>query len=147
MRLLRPIVIAAAMLAMAAGAFQPMYVRVFAMDANAVRARFTELPYWRLSGLRRLLLQAGARTPPGATVALWAPFNEWDGGYGYAFRRAPFVMPDKHIVPMLESDRDQPTTRYLAGAQYLVCWHACPPVTGFETMWRSSDGELMVRRR
>jgi hypothetical protein len=132
---LRAILTSAAWLAMAAGSFQPMYLRIFAMDASAMRAAYTELPYRRIPGLRKLLVDAGARTPPGATIALWVPFREWDGGYGYAFRRAPFVIPDKRVVPMEEVN----------SAQYLVCWHGCPAVTGFKTVWRSAEGELMRR--
>ena len=132
---LRAILTSAAWLAMAAGSFQPMYLRVFAMDSNAIRAVYTELPYRRIPGLRKLLVDAGARTPPGATIALWVPFREWDGGYGYAFRRAPYLMPDKRVVPMED----------LRSAQYLVCWHGCPPAPGFKTVWRSAEGELMRR--
>jgi hypothetical protein len=132
---LRAILTVAAWIAMAAGAFQPMYLRVFATDSNAVRAAYTELPYRRIPGLRKLLADTGARTPAGVTIALWVPFREWDGGYGYAFRRAPFLMPDKRVVPM----------ENLNSAQYLICWHGCPPAPGFKTVWRSADGELMRR--
>jgi hypothetical protein len=132
---LRAILTSAAWIAMAAGSFQPMYLRVFATDSNAIRAAYTELPYRRILGLRKLLVDAGARTPAAATVALWVPFREWDGGYGYAFRRAPFLMPDKNVVPIEEINK----------AQYLVCWHGCPPVPGFKTVWRSAEGELMRR--
>ena len=144
---IRAILVAAAFILIAAGSFQPMYLRIFTVDGGAMRAGFTDLPYRRLPGLRRLLCGAGVRVPSGATIALWAPFREWDGGYGYAFRRAPFLMPDKQIVPMLEADGDRLTLRYLAGAQYLVCWRGCPPIAGFKSMWRSLDGELMVRGR
>ncbi len=132
---LRAILTAAAWIAMAAGTFQPMYLRVFAADSNSIRAAYTELPYRRIPGLRKLLVDAGTRTPPGATIALWVPFREWDGGYGYAFRRAPFLMPDKRVVPV----------ENLNSAQYLVCWHGCPAAPGFRTAWRSADGELMCR--
>jgi hypothetical protein len=144
---IRAILGAAALVLIAAGSFQPMYLRIFTVDSDAMRAGYTELPYRRLPGLRTLLWEADVRTPRGATIALWAPFREWDGGYGYAFRRAPFLMPDKQIVPMLEPDRDQLTLRYLAGARYLICWRGCPPIGGFKSMWRSADGELMVRAR
>jgi hypothetical protein len=132
---LRAILTVAAWIAMAAGAFQPMYLRVFATDSSSIRAAYTELPYRRIPGLRKLLADAGARAPAGATIALWVPFREWDGGYGYAFRRAPFLMPDKRVVPM----------ENLNSAQYLICWHGCPPAPGFKTVWRSADGELMRR--
>ncbi len=134
---LRAIVTVAAWIAIAAGSFQPMYLRIFTTNGDELRAAYTELPYRRIPGLRKLLVDAAARTPAGATVALWVPFREWDGGYGYAFRRAPFLMPAERVVPLED----------LNSAQYLVCWHSCPAVRGFATIWRSPDGELMVRRR
>src|SRR5260370_38104333 len=97
---LRAILTVAAWVAMGAGSFQPMYLRVFATDSNAIRAAYTELPYRRLPGLRKLLVDAGARTPAGATIALWVPFREWDGGYGYAFRRAPVLIPGNRAGPV-----------------------------------------------
>lgn len=132
---LRAVITAAAFVAIAIGSFQPMYLRIFAMNGDGLRAAYTELPYRRIPGLRKLLVDASARMPSGATVALWVPFREWEGGYGYAFRRAPFLMPDKRVVPI---DR-------VNDAQYLVCWHGCPRVIGFATIWRSPEGELMRR--
>ncbi|HYS54432.1 MAG TPA: hypothetical protein VER58_11795 [Thermoanaerobaculia bacterium] len=132
---LRVIVTAAALVGIAIGSFQPMYLRIFAMDGDRLRAAYTELPYRRIPGLRKLLVDATARTPRGATVALWVPFREWEGGYGYAFRRAPFLMPEQRLVPI----------DHLGEAQYLVCWHGCPGVAGFVSVWRSQEGELMRR--
>ena len=144
---LRAILTAAAFVAIAAGAFQPLYVRMLFAAAPPMRAAFEELPYRRLPGLRRLMLDVDGLTPPGARIALWTPFREWDGGYGYAFRRAPFLLAGKRVLPMIEPERDRPTVRYLGEADYVVCWRACPPVTGFRSMWRSADGELLVRAR
>jgi len=144
---LRAILAVAAFAAIAAGTFQPLYVRMLFIDAAPMRAAFEELPYRRLPGLRRLMLDVDGRTPRGARIALWVPYTEWNGGYGYAYRRAPFLLADKRVLPMLEPERDRPTARYLAEAEYVACWRACPPFTGFRSAWRSADGELMERAR
>ena len=94
--------------AIGAGSFQPMYLTIFGVNGRAMAAVFTELPYRRLPGLRRLLDDVDRLTPPGARIAVWAPYREWEGGYGYAFRRAPYLLPGKRVLPMLEADRDQP---------------------------------------
>src|ERR1044071_4695327 len=111
---LRGILTAAAFVAIAAGAFQPLYVRMLFADTTRMRAAFEELPYRRLPGLRRLMLDAARTTPPGARIALFAPFNDWDGGYGYAFRRAPFLLAGRRVLPL--------TTRDVAEAEDGVCW-------------------------
>ncbi|HEY6136192.1 MAG TPA: hypothetical protein VI670_00340 [Thermoanaerobaculia bacterium] len=144
---LRAILAVAAFAAIAAGAFQPLYVRMLFADARPMHAAFDELPYRRLPGLRRLMLDVARMTPPGARIALYAPFNEWDGGYGYAFRRAPFLLAGRRVLPMLEPGRDRPTARYLGEAEYVVCWRGCPPLNGFRRSWGSADGELLVRAR
>jgi hypothetical protein len=144
---LRAILVVAAFAAIAAGAFQPLYVQMLYADAPRMRAAFEELPYRRLPGLRRLMVDVASITPPGARIALFAPFTEWDGGYGYAFRRAPFLLAGRRVLPMLEPERDRPTTRYLAEAEYVVCWRGCPPLNGFRRAWQSADGELLVRAR
>src|ERR1051326_1303724 len=144
---LRAILAVAAFAAIAAGTFQPLYVRMLFADAAPMRAAFEELPYRRLPGLRRLMLHVERRPPRGARIALWVPYTEWNGGYGYAYRRAPFLLPGKRVLPMLEPERDPPATRYLAAAAYGVCWHAGPPFAGFRSAWRSADGELMERAR
>src|SRR5262245_62337045 len=96
------------------GTFQPMYLRIFGANGPALAAAFTELPYRRLPGLRRLLGEVAQRTPPGAAIALFAPFREWEGGYGYAFRRAPYMLPGKRVFPMLAPGRGRATERYVA---------------------------------
>src|ERR1043165_4621870 len=104
---LRAILAVAAFLAIAAGAFQPLYVRMLFADTTRMRAAFEELPYRRLPGLRRLMLDVARTTPPGARIALFAPFApsiDSDGGYGYAFRRAPFLLAGRRVLPMTARD-------------------------------------------
>lgn len=144
---MRLVLTVAAVAAIVAGAFQPMYVRMYFVDTARMHATFEELPYRKLPGLRRMSLEVQRRTPHGARVALWTPHGEWERGYRYAFQRVPFLLGDKQVLPMLEPDRDLPTARYLGQADYIACWRGCPSVSGFRTIWRSADGELMVHMR
>src|ERR1051326_7643467 len=108
---LRAILAVAAFAAIAAGTFQPLYVRMLFADAAPMRAAFEELPYRHLPGLRRLMLDVDRRTPRRARIALWVPYTEWNGGSGSPSRRAPFRLRDRRGLPMLEPERDRPTTR------------------------------------
>jgi len=144
---LRVILAVLAFIAIAAGAFQPMYLRMYNVDRSQMQASFEELPYRKLPGLRALMLEVRRRTPPDARIALWIPDHKWDGGYGYAFHRVPFLLPDKRVLPMVALDRDEPTARYLSETDFIACWQPCPPVERFRSLWRSNDGELLVRAR
>jgi hypothetical protein len=138
----RPLQIAAyAVLAMLViGGFEPYYVRVFTVDATRTRAAMTELPYRKLPGLRRLLIDVDRSTPRGAKIAIALPFRDWEGGYGYGYYRASFLLPGKQVVPLLPPSN-------LRFADYVVVWKGRPVIDGFVPLWTTSDGTLMVRRR
>jgi hypothetical protein len=138
----RPLRIAAyAVLAMLViGGFERYYIRIFTVDAAATRAAMTELPYRKLPGLRRLLAEADRSTPRGARVAIALPYHEWEGGYGYGYYRASFLMPGKQMVPLLPPEN-------LRFADYVVIWKGRFPIDGFAPVWTTSDGTLMVRRK
>jgi hypothetical protein len=138
----RPLRIAAyAVLAMLViGGFEPYYVRIFTADAARRRAAMTELPYRKLPGLRRLLVDVDRSTPRGAKVAIALPFRDWEGGYGYGYYRASFLLPGKQVVPLLPPSN-------LRFADYVVVWKGRPVIEGFVPLWTTSDGTLMVRRR
>jgi hypothetical protein len=127
----RPLRIAAyAVLAMLViGGFEPYYVR----------AASTELPYRKLPGFRRLLLDADRSTPRGARIAIALPYSEWEGGYGYGYYRASFLLPGKQVVPLLPPSN-------IRVADYVLAWHARPSIDGFVPLWTTADGTLLKRR-
>ena len=119
------------------GGFEPFYLRIFTVDGASMRAAFTELPYRKMPGLRQLLIGADARTPPGARIAICVPFTEWDGGYGYAYYRASYLLPGKQVVPI----------DHAGDADFVVCWHVRPAIAGFAPVWQNADGVLLRRAR
>ena len=112
-----------------------------------MRAAFTELPYRKLTGFRRFLIDIDARTPPGARIAIALPFQQWEGGYGYGYYRASFLLPGKQVVPLLVPGADRPAPENLAVADYVAAWHGAPKVPGFAEAWRGPDGTLLRRVR
>jgi len=137
----RPLRIAAyAVLAMLViGGFEPHYVRVLTADAARTRAAMTELPYRKLPGFRRLLVGVDRSTPRGARIAIALPFADWEGGYGYGYYRASFLLPGKQVVPLLPPSN-------LRFADYVVVWKGKPAIDGFVPLWTTSDGTLLKRR-
>jgi hypothetical protein len=137
----RPLRIAAyAVLAMlVVGGFEPYYVRVLGADASRTRAAMTELPYRKLPGFRRLLVDADRVTPRGARIAIALPYAEWDGGYGYGYYRASFLLPGKQVVPLLPPSN-------IRFADYVLVWHGRPAIQGFMPVLATGDGTLYRRR-
>lgn len=138
-----PWLVSLAVVLIVAGAFEPFYLRIFTMNAAAARQSFTELPYRKLPGFRQFILDADARTPAGARIAIWMPLQQWEGGYGYGFYRAAFLAPAKTLVPMLTIGTDRVAPDQLASADYIAAWHGEPVVPGFVPIWRSRDGILL----
>ena len=124
-----------------------MYVRVLALRAEPRRAAMTELPYRKLPGFHRLILDVDRSTPPGARIAIALPFGAWEGGYGYGYNRASFLLPGKQVVPLLALDRDVPQPENLRFADYVVVWHGRPAIGGFTQVWSTPDGVLLRRAR
>ena len=125
---MKRILAALALAALAAGSFQPFYLKVWRQDWRQLGAYLTELPYRKVPGLRRLCVEADRRTPPGARVLFAAPPNE---GYEYAFRRAQYLLAGKDVVPSGNADT-------------IVCLPACS-ARGFRTVWRSDQGAVLQR--
>jgi hypothetical protein len=115
----------AAWTAIGAGAFQKLYVTIHFKDTAALRTFWTEAPYRRIPGLRPLLFEVEARTKPGDRVLLWTPHRPWQGGYGYAFRRAQYVLAGRDVIPLLDRARDVVDERNIARATYIACWPEC----------------------
>jgi hypothetical protein len=137
----------AASLAIGIGAFQQLYLRIHFVDPTSTRLQWTEFPYRRVPGLRGMLFQVEQRTPQRAAVLLWTPHRPWQGGYGYAFRRAQYVLAGRDVIPYLDRERDVDMPQNVARADYIACWPACPTFPGFEVTWRSRDGMLLRRVR
>lgn len=141
--------VVAAWIAIGAGAFQQIYVNIHFRDTAELRAFWTEAPFRRIPGLRALLLAAEARTKVGDSVLLWTPHRPWQGGYGYAFRRAQYVLAGRDVIPLLDRARDVVEERNIDRATFIACWRQCPPLpsrSGFDVVWRSPDGMLLRRR-
>jgi hypothetical protein len=121
------------------GGFEPHYVRVLGADAARARAAMTELPYRKLPGFRRLLVDIDRSTPPGARIAIALPYSDWDGGYGYGYYRASYLLPGKQVVPLLPPSN-------LRFADYVMVWHGRPAIDGFVPVLATPDGTLYRRR-
>jgi hypothetical protein len=136
-------------IAIAAGAFEPFYLRVFILDRARLHASLTELPYRKLPGMRQFLLEVRARTADGDAIAIAAPFHRaasWEGGYDYIYERAHYILAGRLVVPLIAvGDRPQPENMALAA--YVAGYHCEPAVQGFVVIWRSRDGVLLRRSK
>lgn len=135
----------AAWIAIGAGAFQQLYVKIHFTNQDELRRYWTEVPFRRLPGLRRLLYAVEGRTKPGDRILLWTPHRPWHNGYGYAFRRAQYVLAGRDVLPAIDYPREAEAPQNLARADFVACWRECPPIDGFRVVWRSPDGELRSR--
>ena len=133
--------------ALVAGGFEPMYVRIFAVDGASWRAAMTELPYRKLAGLRRLMIDVDRSTPRGSRIAIALPFRQWEEGYGYGYYRTSYLLPGKQVIPLLALDRDEPRPDNLRLADYIVVWRGKLDVKGFTVVWSTPDGTLLRRIR
>lgn len=134
----------AAVLALAAGACQTFYLRIYTMDRAALRASFTGLAVRRIPGLHELLLETGRRTPPGATILLVLPHKPWQNGYGYGFRRAQYFLAGREVIPLIDRESGAVDPSGIARAEYMVCWRGCAIPPGFQVMWQQ-EGGLIAR--
>jgi hypothetical protein len=120
--------VAIALAAIAAGSFQPFYLKVWTGEWRQLGPYLTELPYRKVPGLRKVCVEADRRTPNGARVLFVAPPN---AAYEYAFRRAQYLLGSKDVVPAGEAD-------------YILCMPACT-APGFTMVWRNERGALLKR--
>jgi hypothetical protein len=133
------------LVALVAGGFEPMYVRIWTVDSATWHTAMEELPYRKLPGFRRLLLEVDRSTPRGARIAVVLPFRQWEGGYGYGYSRASFFLPGKQLVPLLEPESDAARPENLRFADYVMAWRARPNVAGFTEVWSTGEGTLLRR--
>ncbi|MBV9494237.1 MAG: hypothetical protein JOZ54_08320 [Acidobacteria bacterium] len=134
----------AAVALLAAGAFEPFYLRMFFADRARMNAAFTELPYSKAPGLRRFYADVSQRTPLGSRVAIAAQWMRWEGGYEYVYARAMYPLAGRDVIALVGPD-DAP--RPLGDAEWIAGYRSEPHVDGFTTVWRSEDGTLLRRTR
>jgi hypothetical protein len=130
----------------AAGAFEPFYIRIFTLDRSRVASMLTELPYKKLPGVRSFLLGVRARTEDGDAIALAATLHRghWQGGYDYLYARSLYLLSGRHVLPLLDP-ADQPHPENLSQAKYIAAYRSDPQTPGFALVWRGDDGELLRR--
>ncbi|HJQ41262.1 MAG TPA: hypothetical protein VKB93_29330 [Thermoanaerobaculia bacterium] len=136
-----------AFLAIAIGSFEPFYLRIYGIDSTTLRANWTELPYRKVPGLRRMLVEVDRRTPKGARVLLATPHRAGEGGYRYAYARAQFLLAGRQLVPLLEPFTEKRVPLQLQSVDYIACWHECATPNGFQIIWKSDDGVLLRRTK
>jgi hypothetical protein len=56
------------------------------------------------------------------------------------------VLAGRDVIPLLDRARDVVDERNIARATYIACWPECPPISGFDVIWRSEHGTLLRRR-
>jgi len=125
------------------GGFEPFYLRVFGIDRAREGAAFAELPFQKIRGLKSFLEGVDAHTPPRARIAIWVPFRQWEGGYGYAYYRASYLLPGKQVVPLLAPHEDRVVFSNLAKADYLASLGEPIVAPGFESCWQDEHGMLL----
>jgi hypothetical protein len=145
--------------AIAAGAFEPFYLRIFTTDRARFGAMLAGLPYRKMPGMRQFLLDVRARTNDGDAVAIAAPFPRTvrsgggddhvvtatrEGGYDYIYNRACYLLAGRRVVP-LPAPGDPALPRDLRNAAFIAAYRCDPAVPGFVVVWRGPDGELLRR--
>ena len=133
----------AAFLLILIGGFEPFYLRIFGMNRKVMGAAFAEMPFRKVNGLQAFLKGVDARTPAHARIALWLPFRQWEGGYGYAFYRAGYLLPGKQVVPLLAQGEDRLELTNLAHADYVASLGERISIPGFESVWQDEHGVLL----
>lgn len=134
-------------IAIAAGAFEPFYLRIFFIDRARYGAMLAGLPYRKLPGLKEYLLEVRARTQDGDAIAIASLYHRavrWEGGYDYLYARARYLLAGRTIVPLLDPSNRQ-LTENLRQATYVAAYRCDPAIPGFVVVWRGPDGELLRR--
>ena len=146
-------------MAIAAGAFEPFYLRIFTTNRARFGAMLADLPYRKMTGMKQFLLEVRTRTDEGDAVALAAPFDRTvrpgesddsivkttrEGGYDYIYNRASYLLAGRRLVP-LPDPGEHPSSRDLQNAKFIAAYRCDPAVPGFAVVWRGRDGELLRR--
>jgi hypothetical protein len=130
--------------AIAAAAFQPFYLRIFAVNRARMGAMLVEMPYRKTPGLRLFFEGVRARTRTGDSIAIAAPFPTWEHGYDYVYSRSTYVLAGRRVLVLLDpSNRPQPQN--LARAQFVAAYRIHTPFPNFVAVWEGPDGTLLRR--
>ena len=128
----------------AVGAFEPFYLKVFRVDGERMRAMLVELPYRKTPGLRTFLEGVRARTRPGDSIAIAAPYATWQGGYDYVYARSTYVLSGRRVLP-LRDPGSRPQPQSLGRAQFVAAYRMNAPLPNFVPVWSGPDGMLLRR--
>lgn len=127
------------------GGFETYYLRSFVEDRTALRQRLVELPWRKLPGFQRFLLEVRAVSRTDETIALWISPMRWMEGYEYGYVRAGYLLSGRDVMPLLN-----PQERFLAfnarSADLIACYRCSAPPGGFRIVGRTPDG-LILRKR
>jgi hypothetical protein len=130
--------------AIAAAAFQPFYLKIFAVSRAGMSEMLREMPYRKTPGLRLFLEGVRVRTRNGDAIAIAAPFPAWDNGYDYVYVRSTYVLAGRRVLPLLDA-ANRPQPQNLAGAQFVAAYGMHAPMPGFTAVWSGPDGTLLRR--
>lgn len=141
---LRRLAAGAALLLLAAGAFEPWYVKIFAADRARYAAWLGGRPYEKAPGLRQFLAAVRAQTKPGDVIAIAAPYPSWERGYEYVYARSIYPLAGREVVPLTD-EHDRPRPENLARATCLAAYASAPRADGFRVVWQGRGGTLLRR--
>ena len=134
----------AALVLIAAGAFEPFYLRIYRDYSPGLRASMAGLQYSKTPGLQRFYVDVRRWTKPGERIAIWPTLPRWNQGYEYIHSRALYPLAGREVIELLrEDDRPRPENR--ARVDAIAAWHSAPQVPGFAVAQRSADGVLLRR--
>lgn len=131
----------AALALIAAGAFEPLYIRIYRIDTPAFRTMMAGRQYRLAPGLQRFYGDVRVWTKPGERIAIWPTLPKWEEGYEYLVARAFYILAGREVLEI------GLTPSNLARADAIAAWHAAPQVPGFVIVQRSQDGTLLRRIR
>lgn len=126
------------------GGFQTYYLRIFTQDRDALLGTLTELPWRKLPGFRRLMLEAAKVTNQGDSIALWIEPMRWMEGYEYGYVRAGYLLGGREVLPLINPDGAF-LVRNALRADVIACYRCQRVPRGFQIIRRTEDG-LILRR-
>lgn len=128
------------------GGFEPFYLRVLAIERDRLERSLVELPYQKMPGLRRFLVQVRAHTRPGDVIALVASESRRTEAWDYIYDRSLYTLAGRHVVATVDrGDRQIPQA--IEGAEVIAAFGAEVAAEGFREVWRGPEGTILRRVR